>query len=200
MARLPHVTLALGALLLCCSLLSLFQVLSPETILLLSLRAERVAAGEAWYGLLSFWLFVTKPFSLLLVLLPLFLFGPLLEKHLGGWRALALFLAGVGVGGVVFVLTFASSGGVVTGALPGGVALAGAALVLSFLGRAPTPPGALPTWALGLAFLGGVAWVSYLNTPEAPLRAVAFGISPAPAGMLLTLLFIRRLAPPAKDG
>jgi hypothetical protein len=144
--------------------------------------------GTSPWGPFTYWLFVDKAPSLILALLPLFLFGPSIEVVLGRWLLL-IFFGGLLLAALVFALGFSSLGAVkaANGALCGGVSLAGAALVLSLSGRVSQPTtGQLPLWALSLLFLVGVGWTSAFVS-EGVIANVVFRTSGFLMGVLVVL-------------
>lgn len=187
-ARRPRASSALLVLLLVFGLLSLSGALSPEHLGSLLLDSARVREGGALWGFVTYWLFppAKPPTVLLLAVLALFLFGVALERALGAARLLAIFFAGLLVGGLVFVATV-SDGKLTAGATPGAMALAGAAVVASLRGQVPQRPGGWPLWMIALVFLGGEAWI-FASMSQLPLAALTFLLAPAALGALLARL------------
>ena len=174
--RLPVVTISLAALILLCSSLSLSGMIPNAPLFYLD---AGLFQGTSPWGPLTYWLFVDKAPSLILALLPLFLFGPSVEAAASRKLLSLSFFGGLLFAALVFAVGFAPLGAVkaANGALCGGVSLAGAALTLSLFGRVPYPEtGQLPLWALSLLFLAGVAWTSAFVS-EGVIANVAFRTS-----------------------
>jgi membrane associated rhomboid family serine protease len=184
--RFPVITISLAALILLFSSLALSGVFNNPSMFYLD---SGLFQGTSPWGPLTYWLFVDKAPSLILALLPLFLFGPSVEVATSRKLTALLFFAGLLVAALVFALGFAPLGTVkaANGALCGGVTLAGSALVLSLSGQVPHPnTGQLPLWTLSLLFLVCVCFSSSF-VPEGVAANMAFRASGFLVGIFLVI-------------
>jgi membrane associated rhomboid family serine protease len=189
--RFPLFTVVLASLIVLFSSLSLGKILPNATMFYLD---SGLFQGTSPWAPLSYWLFVDKAPSLILALLPLFLFGPSVESLLSRKRLALIFFGGVILAAIVFAISFSSLGPVkaANGALCGGVSLAGAAFVLSISGRVPHSDATqLPLWVLSLLFLGGVIWTSSLVS-EAMIENILFRASGFLVGVFIVSVSIFR--------
>jgi membrane associated rhomboid family serine protease len=192
--RAPLLTILLACLIVLVSSLSLNQIFDGRTLYL----SSRILQGDSLWSPLTYWMVVDQTPSLILALLPLFLFGTSVEKLAGRTRLLLLFFAGVIFAALVFALGFQDKVGQVlaaNGALCGGAALCGAAFIFSLTGRIESQSSQLPMWLLCLLFMAGIVWTS-LFVQEAIYENVAFRSIGFLVGAVLSLFFLRKIPRP----